>query len=58
VFSTNFTRFAMDASLMALADVEDISRPTVPRDFERNPRIHRCFLLRPKASLIDREGAL
>jgi 23S rRNA (guanine2445-N2)-methyltransferase / 23S rRNA (guanine2069-N7)-methyltransferase len=48
VFSTNFTRFSMDASLTAMADVEDISRATVPKDFERNPRIHRCFLLRPK----------
>ncbi len=48
VFSTNFTRFEMDASLTAIAAVEDISRATVPRDFERHPRIHRCFLLRPK----------
>jgi len=48
VFSTNFTRFSMDGSLTAMADVEDISRATVPKDFERNPRIHRCFLLRPK----------
>lgn len=48
VFSTNFTRFAMDESITNIAVVEDISRATVPRDFERNPRIHRCFLLRNK----------
>ena len=48
IFSTNFTRFALDASVMALAEVEDISRVTVPKDYERNPKIHRCFLMRPK----------
>jgi 23S rRNA (guanine2445-N2)-methyltransferase / 23S rRNA (guanine2069-N7)-methyltransferase len=48
IFSTNFTRFALDESVMALADVEDISRSTVPKDYERNPKIHRCFLMRPK----------
>jgi 23S rRNA (guanine2445-N2)-methyltransferase / 23S rRNA (guanine2069-N7)-methyltransferase len=48
IFSTNFTRFALDEAVMALADVEDISRATVPKDYERNPKIHRCFLMRPK----------
>ena len=50
VFSTNFTRFELDASVTALAQVEDISRATVPKDYERNPRIHRCFLMRPTGS--------
>jgi 23S rRNA (guanine2445-N2)-methyltransferase / 23S rRNA (guanine2069-N7)-methyltransferase len=50
VFSTNFTRFELDETVTAMATVEDISRATVPRDYERNPRIHRCFLLRPKRS--------
>lgn len=46
VFSTNFTRFDMDASSLGGLTVEDISRATIPRDFERNARIHRCFLIR------------
>jgi hypothetical protein len=27
-------------------DIKDISAATLPRDFERNPRIHRCFEIR------------
>jgi 23S rRNA (guanine2445-N2)-methyltransferase / 23S rRNA (guanine2069-N7)-methyltransferase len=46
VFSTNFSRFVLDANSLPGLSVEDISRATIPRDFERNPRIHRCFLLR------------
>lgn len=46
VFSTNFTRFDMDAEHLEHLEVEDISRATIPRDFERHARIHRCFLIR------------
>jgi 23S rRNA (guanine2445-N2)-methyltransferase / 23S rRNA (guanine2069-N7)-methyltransferase len=46
VFSTNFTRFELDAAALPGVAVEDISRATIPKDFERHPRIHRCFLLR------------
>jgi len=46
VFSTNFTRFDLDAAALPGLTIEDISRATIPKDFERNPRIHRCFLIR------------
>jgi 23S rRNA (guanine2445-N2)-methyltransferase / 23S rRNA (guanine2069-N7)-methyltransferase len=46
VFSTNAQRFKLDESLTARYDVRDISAATLPRDFERNPRIHRCFEIR------------
>ena len=46
VFSTNYTRFKLDAAALAAFEIEDISRHTLPRDFERNPRIHACFRLR------------
>ncbi len=49
VFSTNFSRFSLDAGALPGLGVEDISRATIPRDFERNPRIHRCFLIRHTA---------
>ena len=49
LFSTNFSRFVLDADSLPGLSVEDISRATIPRDFERNPRIHRCFLLRHAA---------
>jgi 23S rRNA (guanine2445-N2)-methyltransferase / 23S rRNA (guanine2069-N7)-methyltransferase len=48
VFSTNAQRFKLDAALAAHYDIRDISAATLPRDFERNPRIHRCFEIRIK----------
>jgi 23S rRNA (guanine2445-N2)-methyltransferase / 23S rRNA (guanine2069-N7)-methyltransferase len=46
VFSTNSQRFRLDESLSQRYDVRDISAQTLPKDFERNPRIHRCFEVR------------
>lgn len=46
VFSTNAQRFRLEESLPERYDVRDISAATVPPDFERNPRIHRCFEVR------------
>jgi len=43
VFSTNYTRFKLDAEALADLSVEDISAQTIPKDFERHARIHRCF---------------
>jgi 23S rRNA (guanine2445-N2)-methyltransferase / 23S rRNA (guanine2069-N7)-methyltransferase len=43
VFSTNYTRFKLDAEALADLCVEDISAQTIPKDFERHARIHRCF---------------
>jgi 23S rRNA (guanine2445-N2)-methyltransferase / 23S rRNA (guanine2069-N7)-methyltransferase len=47
VFSTNAQRFKLDDTLSSRYDIRDISAATIPRDFERNPRIHRCFEIRP-----------
>lgn len=46
VFSTNFTRFRLDATSLAQFSIEDITARTISRDFERNARIHQCFLVR------------
>jgi 23S rRNA (guanine2445-N2)-methyltransferase / 23S rRNA (guanine2069-N7)-methyltransferase len=46
VFSTNAQRFRLDESLAERYEIGDISAATIPRDFERNPRIHRCFEVR------------
>ena len=46
VFSTNYTRFKLDAGALADLAVEDVSDATIPKDFERNPRIHRCYVVR------------
>ena len=50
VFSTNAQRFRLDAGIAARYEVRDVSAATLPRDFERNPRIHRCFELRVRSS--------
>jgi 23S rRNA (guanine2445-N2)-methyltransferase / 23S rRNA (guanine2069-N7)-methyltransferase len=49
VFSTNYTRFELAAAALADFDVEDITARTIPKDFERNSRIHRCYVLRHRA---------
>jgi 23S rRNA (guanine2445-N2)-methyltransferase / 23S rRNA (guanine2069-N7)-methyltransferase len=45
IFSTNFRRFRLDREGLAEFVVEDLTRATIPKDFERNPRIHQCFKL-------------
>lgn len=50
VFSNNYTRFRLDREGLAAFDVEDIGRRTLPRDFERNPRIHACYVLKLRAA--------
>src|SRR3979411_111603 len=45
VFSTNYTRFKLDAEALADLRVEDISAQPFPKDFDRNARTHRCFTI-------------
>jgi 23S rRNA (guanine2445-N2)-methyltransferase / 23S rRNA (guanine2069-N7)-methyltransferase len=46
VFSTNLRSFRLDSEALADLKLEDVSAKTIPPDFERNPRIHRCFVVR------------
>lgn len=48
VFSTNARRFKLDASLAARYTISDISEASIPPDFSRNRRIHRCFVISAK----------
>jgi 23S rRNA (guanine2445-N2)-methyltransferase / 23S rRNA (guanine2069-N7)-methyltransferase len=48
VFSTNYQRFKLDAEALADVAVDDISAQTIPKDFERHARIHRCFNIKFK----------
>lgn len=43
VFSTNYTRFKLDEPALEDLNIEDITAQTIPKDFERHARIHRCF---------------
>ncbi|MHB8912968.1 MAG: bifunctional 23S rRNA (guanine(2069)-N(7))-methyltransferase RlmK/23S rRNA (guanine(2445)-N(2))-methyltransferase RlmL, partial [Lysobacter sp.] len=46
-FSNNFRRFRLDeVAVAAFADCTEISAATIPPDFERDARIHRCWRLR------------
>lgn len=45
-FSNNYRRFRLDeAAVSQFARVQDISASTIPPDFARDPRIHRCWRL-------------
>ncbi|WP_080797929.1 class I SAM-dependent methyltransferase [Arabiibacter massiliensis] len=48
VFSCNLRTFKPDEEALAKYGVklEDITAQTIPHDFERNPRIHKCYLVR------------
>jgi len=48
VFSNNFQKFRLAPTVAERFEVEDLSRATLPEDFARNPRIHVCYLLRPR----------
>ena len=50
LFSSNFQKFRLDPAVAERFEVEDLSRATLPEDFARNPRIHVCFLLRPRTA--------
>ncbi len=46
VFSNNLRNFKMDRGALSGLKIEDISGKTIPYDFERNPRIHNCWIIR------------
>jgi 23S rRNA (guanine2445-N2)-methyltransferase / 23S rRNA (guanine2069-N7)-methyltransferase len=53
LFSTNSQRFKLDEALSSRYAIRDLTKATLPEDFKRNPRIHRCFevrLLPPESS--------
>jgi 23S rRNA (guanine2445-N2)-methyltransferase / 23S rRNA (guanine2069-N7)-methyltransferase len=50
VFSNNYTRFKLDPAIAAEFAVDDIGARTIGWDFRRSPRIHHCYLLRPRTS--------
>ena len=48
VFSCNLRTFRPDVEALAKYGValQDITASTIPHDFERNPKIHQCYLVR------------
>jgi 23S rRNA (guanine2445-N2)-methyltransferase / 23S rRNA (guanine2069-N7)-methyltransferase len=43
IFSNNLRSFKMDHDALSDCVIKDISRATLPKDFERNPKIHNCW---------------
>lgn len=48
IFSTNFRKFKIDPELYNNLEIEDISKITIPADFERNKKIHYCWNIKRK----------
>ena len=46
LFSTNFRKFKLDAAALSDLSVTDITPQTIPQDFERDARVHRCCEIR------------
>lgn len=46
VFSNNFRRFQLDEALEQAFEIREVTRDTLDKDFQRNPRIHRCWHIR------------
>ena len=45
VFSNNLRKFKLDREALGEINIEDITRKTMPRDFERNSKIHQAWVL-------------
>lgn len=46
IFSNNNRRFRMDLEALPELLITEITRQTIPKDFERNPKIHNCWKIR------------
>ena len=51
IFSTNFRRFILEERLLSLYAIKDISEESVPFDFSRNEKIHRCWEIRKREQM-------
>ena len=46
IFSTNLRRFRLDPELEQRFDIDNRSAWSIPKDFQRNQRIHQCWFIR------------
>ncbi len=46
IFSTNFRKFKLDKKLRSKFDFKEITQRTIPEDFKRKGKIHRCWEIR------------
>jgi 23S rRNA (guanine2445-N2)-methyltransferase / 23S rRNA (guanine2069-N7)-methyltransferase len=50
IFSTNRRNFKMEWTPPAGVTAKDITNSTIPKDFERNPKVHHCFEITSQTS--------
>jgi 23S rRNA (guanine2445-N2)-methyltransferase / 23S rRNA (guanine2069-N7)-methyltransferase len=43
IFSTNFRRFKLDYEAFSGLEIEELTKETIPPDFERNRKIHQLW---------------
>ncbi|MBQ0807123.1 MAG: bifunctional 23S rRNA (guanine(2069)-N(7))-methyltransferase RlmK/23S rRNA (guanine(2445)-N(2))-methyltransferase RlmL, partial [Porticoccus sp.] len=55
VFSNNFRKFSMDEDVSDRYQVENITDSTLDPDFQRNQKIHNCWLIKKEQSDIEKE---
>ena len=46
IFSTNRRKFTLDDEALEGLEIEDITRKTIPRDFEKSRWVHKCYKIR------------
>jgi len=46
IFSTNFRKFKLDEELFSKFEIKNITNDTIPLDFERNKKIHYCWIIK------------
>jgi 23S rRNA (guanine2445-N2)-methyltransferase / 23S rRNA (guanine2069-N7)-methyltransferase len=46
IFSNNLRNFKLADAALPELQIENLGKRTIPYDFERNPRIHNCWLIR------------
>ena len=45
IFSNNFRKFTLDYDKLSEYKIKDISKSTIPFDFNRNQKIHYCWII-------------
>jgi 23S rRNA (guanine2445-N2)-methyltransferase / 23S rRNA (guanine2069-N7)-methyltransferase len=48
IFSTNFRKFKIDDVIVSNYEIKDLSKETIPMDFERNQKVHYCWNIKRK----------
>jgi 23S rRNA (guanine2445-N2)-methyltransferase / 23S rRNA (guanine2069-N7)-methyltransferase len=48
IFSNNNRKFVLDNYIYQDYDVKDITEESIGLDFERNSKIHQCYLIRER----------